>query len=226
MPAQSRGGCPVCACRPWLHPSRGRPPSASGRLIPRSERSVPRGQRLPSRNGRFVPRSGRFVPGSHESTGVTPTAIGVMQSGMGVMREATVVMYATTFVTPAGSEGSCNTRPATQIPAVVIAERWGALHGLPAVSSGSRRGVRADLAVGRGPLALSAVRLVADRFADAAAREPLGKTRQGGAELLLQPLLVLFVLIACHGVHNCNTTGEGNGGGKPFAGNPPPGPLP
>jgi hypothetical protein len=123
---------------------------------------------------------------SRGPTGVTPAAMGALQVGTGVMRETTVVMYATTFVTPAGSEGSCDTRPATQIPAVVIAVRWGALHGLPAVSSGSRRGVRADLAVGRGPLALSAglnaeapflsqllenpvegaaVRLVTDRFA-------------------------------------------------------------
>ena len=144
---------------------------------------------------------------SRGPTGVTPAAMGVLPLGTGVMREATVVMCATTFLTPAGSEGSCDTRPATQIPAVVIAGRSGALHGLPAVSSGSRRGVRADLAAGRGPLALSAIRLVADRFADVAAREPLGKTRQVGAELLLQPLLVLFVLIACHGVHNDNATG-------------------
>lgn len=144
---------------------------------------------------------------THERTGISHPAMGALQFGMGVMHEAAQVTCAAAVVTPAGSVASCRAMPETQIPAVVIAEPSGALHGLPVVSSGSRRGGRAGLAVDRGLLAFSlrfhaeaplldqllenpvegaAVRLVVKRFADVAARERLGKTRQGGADVVFQ----------------------------------------
>jgi hypothetical protein len=132
---------------------------------------------------RITPKARRITP---VATGVMRVPSGVSPELAGVMREPAEVFRVTTGVMAAALETSPRRR---------------------GVSSGGRRVVPADLPVDRGDLAGAdgldaeapfadqiledpvegaAVRLVAERLGEVAARERLGKVRQRGADLVFQ----------------------------------------
>jgi hypothetical protein len=147
-------------------------------------------------------------------TGVTQIGIGVMRAAMVVMQTSMAMAPAGVGVSHSEVEetqipavvGAKRSGALRRRTAMLPERRW-MLPRRSGVSPGGRRVGRAGLAVGRGTLAFSdgldaeapfldqllenpvegaAVRLVAERLADVAARERLGKAWQHPAEVVLQ----------------------------------------